>query len=88
MEKLQSGYADDVSRLNKTRVAENWDIPSNLDEAERKLRELLRKAQASGLHVSIAGARHTMGGQTIYPTSRKTPGFSYGDISDTLLSVR
>src|SRR5947209_6397635 len=67
MEKLQSGYADDVSRLNKTRVAENWDIPSNLDEAERKLRELLRKAQASGLRVSIAGARHTMGGQTIYP---------------------
>lgn len=67
IEKLPPGYADDVSRLNKTRVTENWDIPSNPDEAERKLRELLQRAQASGLHVSIAGARHSMGGQTIYP---------------------
>ena len=67
IEKLPHGYADDVSRMNKTRVAENWDVPSNVDEAERKLRELLHRAQESGLHVSIAGARHSMGGQTIYP---------------------
>lgn len=67
IEKLPSGYADDVSRMNKTRVAENWDIPSNPREAEQKLRELLQRAQSSGLHVSIAGARHSMGGQTIYP---------------------
>ena len=53
--------------MNKTKVAENWDIPPSPQEAERKLRELLLQAQASGLHVSIAGAQHSMGGQTIYP---------------------
>ncbi|HWC20636.1 MAG TPA: FAD-binding oxidoreductase [Terriglobales bacterium] len=67
IETLPSGYADDASRLDKTRVAENWNVPPNLDEAERQLRDLLRRAQSSGLHVSIAGSRHSMGGQTIYP---------------------
>ncbi|MCU1272392.1 MAG: linked oxidase domain protein [Acidobacteriaceae bacterium] len=67
VEKLPAGYADDVSRLNKTQVAEIWDIPSDPQKGEDELRELLLKAQATHLHVSIAGARHSMGGQTIYP---------------------
>src|SRR6266568_4017141 len=60
IEKLPSGYADDISRMNKTQVAEIWDIPANSREAEERLRQLLQRAQASGLHVSIAGARHSM----------------------------
>src|SRR6266550_5637125 len=67
VEKLPAGYADDISRLNKTQVAEVWDIPGDPQKGEDQLRELLQKAQASHLHVSIAGARHSMGGQTIYP---------------------
>ena len=67
IEKLPAGYADDVSRLNKTQIAETWDIPSDPLRGEDQLRELLLRAQASHLHVSIAGARHSMGGQTIYP---------------------
>jgi FAD/FMN-containing dehydrogenase len=67
VDNLPAGFADDVSRLDKTQVAEIWDIPSDPQEGEDKLRELLLKAQASHLHVSIAGARHSMGGQTIYP---------------------
>jgi FAD/FMN-containing dehydrogenase len=67
IEKLPSGYADDVSRMNKAQIAETWDIPANPQKAEEQLRDLLQRAQASGLHVSIAGARHSMGGQTIYP---------------------
>ena len=67
VEKLPAGYADDVSRLNKTQIAESWDIPSDPAKGEEQLRELLLRAQASHLHVSIAGARHSMGGQTIYP---------------------
>src|SRR6266436_3179980 len=67
VEHLPAGYADDVSRLNKTQVAEIWDIPGDPQKGEDQLRELLLKAQASHLHVSIAGARHSMGGQTIYP---------------------
>src|SRR6266850_7664293 len=67
VEKLPAGYADDVSRLNKTQIAETWDIPSDPAKGEEQLHELLLRAQASHLHVSIAGARHSMGGQTIYP---------------------
>src|SRR6266550_1015760 len=67
VEKLPAGYADDVSRLNKTQVGEIWDIPGDPQKGEDQLRELLLKAQASHLQVSIAGARHSMGGQTIYP---------------------
>src|SRR5262249_20970411 len=67
IEKLPNGYSDDVSRMNRTRIAETWDIPGEHKLAEQSLRELLRRAQSAGLHVSIAGARHSMGGQTIYP---------------------
>src|SRR5947209_7564695 len=65
--KLPAGYTDDVSRLNRTQVAAIWDIPSDPEKGEAGLREVLLKAQAAHLHVSIAGARHSMGGQTIYP---------------------
>src|SRR5439155_15721863 len=67
VERLPAGYTDDVSRLNKTQIAEIWDMPSDPQKGEDELRQLLRRAQASHLHVSISGARHSMGGQTIYP---------------------
>jgi FAD/FMN-containing dehydrogenase len=67
IEKLPPGYADDISRLNKTKVEEVWDVSSDPEKAVSELRELLKKAQANHLAVSIAGARHSMGGQTIYP---------------------
>jgi FAD/FMN-containing dehydrogenase len=62
-----AGTADDASRLNRTRVAEVWAIPANPTEAETQLRRLLARASAQRLRVSIAGARHSMGGHTIYP---------------------
>ncbi len=64
---LPAGMVDDASRMNATRVAEIWDIPQVTEAAERQLIELLRRARESGLPVSIAGARHTMGGHTISP---------------------
>jgi FAD/FMN-containing dehydrogenase len=63
---LPHGIADDASRLNATHVAEIWDMPSDGD-AEQQLRSLLARASRDRLCVSIAGARHSMGGQTIYP---------------------
>jgi FAD/FMN-containing dehydrogenase len=59
--------ADDVSRLNTTAIHQLWDIPSDESAAQASLRVVLEQAKASGLHVSIAGARHSMGGQTIAP---------------------
>jgi len=67
IQKLPPGYVDDVSRMNKTKVSGVWDVPADGLAAEEQLRELLRKAHAAGLRVSIAGARHSMGGHTIYP---------------------
>ena len=59
--------ADDVSRLNATAIHEIWEIPSDEAAAQSALRELLKKADKAGIHISIAGARHSMGGQTIAP---------------------
>lgn len=64
---LPPGHADDASRLNQTRVAEIWPLHGELEDPERELAALLARARAEGLRVSIAGARHTMGGHTIYP---------------------
>ena len=59
--------ADDVSRLNATAIQQLWDIPSDESAAQTSLRGVLELAKAGGLHISIAGARHSMGGQTIAP---------------------
>src|SRR6266545_820599 len=61
------GHVDDASRLNETRVAQVWDIPADRTAAEQQLRDLLQWARTRGLRVAIAGARHSMGGHTIYP---------------------
>jgi FAD/FMN-containing dehydrogenase len=64
---LPPGFVDDMSRLNRTHVARVWDAPENATEAEAQLRELLQRARRDNLRVCIAGARHSMGGHTLYP---------------------
>lgn len=61
------GFVDDASRMNQTRIAEVWEVPPNGGDAERQLAALLKRARRDGLKVSIAGARHSMGGHTIFP---------------------
>ncbi len=61
------GYMNDASRLNLTKVTEVWQVPGDAGAAERQLQQLLKRATLEGLRVSIAGARHSMGGHTIYP---------------------
>ncbi len=60
------GYLDDASRLNRTRIAEVWSMPAGVSDVETELAALLAHARAEGRRVSIAGARHTMGGHTLY----------------------
>jgi FAD/FMN-containing dehydrogenase len=64
---VPSGKANDASRLDETSVAEIWKIPDDEDAAEKQLAELLEYARTNHLKISIAGARHSMGGHTIYP---------------------
>ena len=66
-QELPAGMVDDASRMNATRVTEIWNVPPETEAAQRQLAQLLRRARANGLPVSIAGARHTMGGHTISP---------------------
>src|SRR5712691_11154441 len=64
---IPRGYVNDASRLNLTKVDRVWDIPVNDEDAERQLADLLALARRERLPVSIAGAKHSMGGHTICP---------------------
>ncbi len=63
---LPAGTVDDASRLNPTRM-QIVRVPNDPVKAKALLRNLLQQARARGQKVAIAGSRHTMGGQTIYP---------------------
>lgn len=67
LQPLPPGYVDDASRLNATKVADVWQIPVDSDDPEQQLAALLQQAREDGRKVSIAGARHSMGGHTMYP---------------------
>jgi FAD/FMN-containing dehydrogenase len=58
---------DDASRLNRDQPAEVIAIASNPTDAERQLSDLFRRAVEQGSNIAISGARHSMGGHTLYP---------------------
>src|SRR5262245_36240172 len=64
---LPPGYIDDASRMNRAHVAEVRAIPADPAAAESQIRDLIKLARSKRLRVAIAGARHSMGGHTIYP---------------------
>ncbi|HEX6885629.1 MAG TPA: FAD-binding oxidoreductase [Planctomycetota bacterium] len=59
------GHADDASHLEATRVARVVTVPRGEEAALAVLRQTLAEAREGDLGVSIAGARHSMGGQSI-----------------------
>ncbi len=67
LESISAGFVDDASRLNRTQVAEVRSISGSHDNLEEQLRAYLEHARARKLPLSIAGTRHTMGGQTFPP---------------------
>ncbi len=79
---LPPGFVDDASRLNQTPV-EVREVPDNPKEAVQVLRELLKTARAKGKKVALAGARHSMGGHTIYAhgISLDMSGFRYMELN-------
>src|SRR5258706_12165852 len=62
--KPRPGFAEDASRLDEVPVDLRV-LPA--EGTEEALGAILSQARASGTAVSIAGARHTMGGQTSFP---------------------
>lgn len=64
---IPEGYTNDASQLNITRIDTLIKVPASKPEIENQLREILKYAKEKHLKISIAGARHSMGGHTIYP---------------------
>jgi len=60
------GYANDASKLNKTKIDELVKVPEDLDKATEQIALLIQQAKTEGKKISIAGAQHSMGGHTIY----------------------
>jgi FAD/FMN-containing dehydrogenase len=61
---LPVGWTGDASGLDDAPVAGVVRVPRDPAGAEKTIRHALEDARARGLPVSIAGARHTQGGQT------------------------
>ena len=61
------GTRDDASHMDATVVGRVVAVPADDEAALAAIRAALAEARASGLVVSIAGARHSMGGQTLAP---------------------
>jgi FAD/FMN-containing dehydrogenase len=63
---LPPGKIDDASRLNQSAM-KVVKISGNLMTATTQLKNTLQEAKRQGKKITIAGVRHTMGGQTLYP---------------------
>lgn len=61
------GYTNDASQLNLTKVDTIIQVPNDKKEIESQLKYILKYAKENNLKIAIAGARHSMGGHTIYP---------------------
>jgi FAD/FMN-containing dehydrogenase len=64
---IPNGYTNDASQLNLTKVDTIIQVPNDKKEIESQLKDILKFAKENNLKISIAGARHSMGGHTIYP---------------------
>jgi len=84
------GTTDDASRLNETRVREIVDVAADDEEAIALIRAALQRARDGGVKVSIAGFRHSMGGQTIAPDGMVLNMLGHGrmQLDDDVLTVQ
>jgi FAD/FMN-containing dehydrogenase len=65
--KIPNGYTNDASQLNLTKVDTIIQVPNDKKEIQNQLKNILKYAKENNLKISIAGARHSMGGHTMYP---------------------
>jgi FAD/FMN-containing dehydrogenase len=88
---LPPGTIDDASRLNQSAM-KVVKISENLTTATTQLKNTLQEAKRQGKKVTIAGVRHTMGGQTIYPNGISLDMTQFSDMqlnaSTRLLTVQ
>lgn len=66
-ETLPPGFTDDASHLNRTRIDTLISLSPDTVSAHISLRNALELARKENQKIALAGARHSMGGQTIAP---------------------
>ena len=64
---IPKGYTNDASGLSLTKVDSIIDVPKSREEMIIQLREILEYSKTNKIPISIAGAKHSMGGHTMYP---------------------
>ena len=63
----QKGFTNDASGLSLTKVDSIIDVPNSKVEIIKQLKEILDYSRINKIPISIAGAKHSMGGHTMYP---------------------
>ena len=61
------GFTNDASGLSLTKVDSIIDVPKSKVEIIEQLKEILNYSRLNKIPISIAGAKHSMGGHTMYP---------------------
>lgn len=64
---IPKGYTNDASGLSLTKVDSIIDVPNSRVEIIKQLKEILKYSKTKKIPISIAGAKHSMGGHTMYP---------------------
>lgn len=65
--RIPKGYTNDASGLSLTKVDSIIDVPNSRVEIIKQLKEILKYSKTNRIPISIAGAKHSMGGHTMYP---------------------
>lgn len=78
---ISQDYRDDASQLNLTKVYKIIEVEKEPQAIQKQLQHLLRYAKKHHLKVSISGAKHSMGGHTIYPNGISIDMLPYGHMS-------
>jgi FAD/FMN-containing dehydrogenase len=64
---IPKGFTNDASQLNLTKIDTIIPVLNDKKGIEIQLKKVLKYAKENNLKISIAGAKHSMGGHTIYP---------------------
>lgn len=64
---IPKGYTNDASGLSMTKIDSIIDVPNSKDEIISQLKEVIKYSKINKIPISIAGAKHSMGGHTMYP---------------------
>ena len=64
---IPNGYINDASGLSITKIDSIIDVPKSKGEIINQLKEIIEYSKRTKTPISIAGAKHSMGGHTMYP---------------------